>query len=162
MRWVKLTLPPRERARWLLMTTRLSMSSLAGTARTLVAVGTVSEASMLFTTRDGAPRSGTTASSLTGPVPLTAGMSRGFGASAPASGFGAAFGSAFAAGALASGALVSGALVSGALAAGAFAGAEAFTEAPLAEPFGEPLAAPLSVGAGVASGLLAVVWVLLA
>src|SRR6478672_8305304 len=167
MRWVKLTLPPRERARWLLMTTRLSMSSLAGTARTLVAVGTVSEASMLFTTRDGAPRSGTTASSLTGPVPLTAGMSRGFGASAPASGFGAVFGSAFAAGALASGALasgalVSGALVSGALAAGAFAGAEAFTEAPLAEPFGEPLAAPLSVGAGVASGLLAVVWVLLA
>ena len=35
MRWVKLTLPPRLRARWLLMTTRLSMSSLAGTARTL-------------------------------------------------------------------------------------------------------------------------------
>src|SRR6478752_10267776 len=132
MRCVKLTVPPRERARWLLMTTRLSMSSLAGTARTLVAVGTVSEASMLLTTRDGAPRSGTTASSLTGPVPLTAGMSRGFGASAPASGFGAAFGSAFAAGALASGALVSGALVSGALvsgalAAGAFAGAGAFT-----------------------------------
>src|SRR6478672_10408239 len=72
MRWVKLTLPPRERARWLLMTTRLSMSSLAGTARTLVAVGTVSEASMLFTTRDGAPRSGTTASSLAGPGAFTA------------------------------------------------------------------------------------------
>ena len=41
MRWVKLTLPPRARRRWLLITTRLSASSLAGTARTLVAVGTV-------------------------------------------------------------------------------------------------------------------------
>src|SRR6478735_1618787 len=93
MRWVKLTLPPRERARWLLMTTRLSMSSLAGTARTLVAVGTVSETSMLATTREGAPRSGVTTSSLTGPVPLTAGMSRGFGASAVGSALGSALGS---------------------------------------------------------------------
>ena len=33
------------------MTTWLSMSSFAGTARTLVAVGTCSEASMLVTTR---------------------------------------------------------------------------------------------------------------
>ena len=40
MRWVKLTLPPRPRARWLLITMRLSTSSFAGTARTLVAVGT--------------------------------------------------------------------------------------------------------------------------
>ena len=40
IRWVKDTLPPRPRARWLLITMRLSMSSLAGTARTLVAVGT--------------------------------------------------------------------------------------------------------------------------
>src|SRR6476619_7008207 len=60
MMWVKLTLPPRERARWLLMTTRLSMSSLAGTARTLVAVGTWSEDSMLVTTRAAGPRSGDT------------------------------------------------------------------------------------------------------
>ena len=56
MRWVKLTLPPRARRRWLLMTTRLSMISLAGTARTLVAVGTVSEVSMFATTRAAAPR----------------------------------------------------------------------------------------------------------
>src|SRR4051794_41112211 len=58
MRWVKDTLPPRLRARWLLTTTRLSMSSLAGTARTLVAVGTVRLCSMLVTTRTAAPRSG--------------------------------------------------------------------------------------------------------
>jgi hypothetical protein len=37
---------------------RLSMSSLAGTARTLVAVGTVRLDSMLATTRAAAPRSG--------------------------------------------------------------------------------------------------------
>src|SRR6266540_3321446 len=53
---VKLTLPPRERRRWLLITTRLSASSLAGTARTLVAVGTVSEVCMFATTRADAPR----------------------------------------------------------------------------------------------------------
>src|SRR3954453_7394106 len=58
IRCVKETLPPRERARWLLMTTRLSASSLAGTARTLVAVGTVSDAFMFFTTLAAAPRSG--------------------------------------------------------------------------------------------------------
>ena len=40
IRWVKETLPPRARARWLLMTIRLSQSSLTGTERTLVAVGT--------------------------------------------------------------------------------------------------------------------------
>ncbi len=58
MRWVKETLPPRERDRWLLSTTRLSISSLAGTARTEVAVGTVSDPSMLVTTRAAGPRSG--------------------------------------------------------------------------------------------------------
>ena len=58
MMWVKDTLPPRERDRWLLMTIRLSMSSFAGTARTLVAVGTSSEASMFVTTRAAAPRRG--------------------------------------------------------------------------------------------------------
>src|ERR1700748_3385113 len=58
MMWVKLTLPPRARRRWLLMTTRLSAINFAGTARTLVAVGTASEASMFATTREAAPRSG--------------------------------------------------------------------------------------------------------
>src|SRR5262245_3084264 len=58
MRWVKLTFPPRRRARWLLITMRLSAMSLAGTARTDVAVGTVSDASMLLATRAGTPRSG--------------------------------------------------------------------------------------------------------
>src|SRR5690625_246828 len=57
MRWVKETLPPRPRARWLLMTMRLSASSLAGTARTLVAVGTWRLLSMFFTTRAAGPRS---------------------------------------------------------------------------------------------------------
>src|SRR3954465_11531661 len=57
MMWVNDTLPPRARLRWLLMTTRLSISSLAGTARTLVAVGTSSEASMLETTRAAGPLS---------------------------------------------------------------------------------------------------------
>src|SRR5688500_3114199 len=81
MMWVKDTLPPRERFRWLLMTTRLSMSSLAGTARTLVAVGTCSDDSMLLTTRALAPRSGLTSFSLRGPVAFGAGASRGVGAS---------------------------------------------------------------------------------
>ena len=39
------------------MTVRLSHSSLTGTERTEVAVGTVSEASMLAAVRAGAPRS---------------------------------------------------------------------------------------------------------
>ncbi len=51
------TLPPRARRRWLLITTRWSISSLTGSERTLVAVGTVSEASMFFAVRAGAPRS---------------------------------------------------------------------------------------------------------
>src|SRR3954465_14098852 len=58
MRWVKDPLPPRERARWLLITMRLSASSFAGTARTLVAVGTVSETFMFLTTAADAPRRG--------------------------------------------------------------------------------------------------------
>src|SRR4051812_36476289 len=58
MRWVNDTLPPRPRRRWLLMTTRLSISSLAGMARTLVAVGTARLASMLVTMRAAAPRRG--------------------------------------------------------------------------------------------------------
>src|SRR4028118_1462146 len=66
IRWVNDTFPPRLRARWLLMTMRLSMSSLAGIARTLVAVGTPRLDSMLVTTRADAPRSGSTSSSTSG------------------------------------------------------------------------------------------------
>ncbi len=57
IRWVNDTLPPRPRARWLLMTMRLSISSLAGTDRTLVAVGTLRLAAMLTAVRAAAPRS---------------------------------------------------------------------------------------------------------
>src|SRR3712207_9403364 len=60
MRWVNETLPPRARARWLLMTIRLSQSSLTGTERTLVAVGTVRLRSMFCAVRAGAPLSGVT------------------------------------------------------------------------------------------------------
>src|SRR6185312_13226224 len=56
MRWVNDTLPPRARARWLLITIRLSQSSFTGTERTEVAVGTESESSMFATVRAGAPR----------------------------------------------------------------------------------------------------------
>src|SRR3546814_6879128 len=63
MRFVKLTLPPRVRAMWLLMTMRLSIINLAGTVRTLVAVGTVSDSSMLAARVLGMPRSGVTLSS---------------------------------------------------------------------------------------------------
>ena len=45
--WVNETLPPRARFKWLLMTVRLSIINFAGIARTEVAVGTESEASML-------------------------------------------------------------------------------------------------------------------
>ncbi|OBJ60126.1 hypothetical protein A5628_09145 [Mycobacterium colombiense] len=51
-------LPPRVRLSWLLMTIRLSIISLAGTARTLVAVGTSSDADMFLTTAAAAPRAG--------------------------------------------------------------------------------------------------------
>src|ERR1700739_2263521 len=56
-RWVKEILPPRLRLSWLLMTIRLSIISLAGMARTLVAVGTSSDADMFLTTAAAAPRS---------------------------------------------------------------------------------------------------------
>src|SRR5262245_6919865 len=68
IRWVKDTFPPRLRFRWLLMTIRLSIRSLAGTARTEVAVGTSRLVSMLVTTRAWAPRSG----SITSPLSLAA------------------------------------------------------------------------------------------
>src|SRR4051794_5828183 len=72
MRWVNETLPPRLRLRWLLITMRLSMSSFAGTARTLVAVGTWRLASMFVTTRAEAPRRGRMSSSVAGSGVLTA------------------------------------------------------------------------------------------
>src|SRR6478736_4383636 len=56
MRCVKLTLPPRVRAMWLLITMRLSIMSLAGTVRTLVAVGTEIDSSMLAARVFGMPR----------------------------------------------------------------------------------------------------------
>src|SRR5580693_8701789 len=59
MRWVNDTLPPRPLPRWLLITIRLSTRSLAGMARTLVAVGTVRLAVMFATVRAAAPRSRT-------------------------------------------------------------------------------------------------------
>src|SRR5262245_13509344 len=62
--WVTATFPPRARRRWLLMTIRLSISSLTGTERTLVAVGTVSEASMLIAVRAAAPRRRTCSTSV--------------------------------------------------------------------------------------------------
>ena len=58
-RWVKLTLPRRSRLRWLLRMSRLTSSSLAGTSRTDVAVGTVRLASMFSAICAAAPRSGT-------------------------------------------------------------------------------------------------------
>src|SRR5450432_3763315 len=58
MRWVKLTLPPVVRNSWLLTMTRLTSSNLAGATRTLVAVGTRRESSMLATMRPAAPRRG--------------------------------------------------------------------------------------------------------
>ena len=56
MRCVNDTFPPRVRFRWLLITMRLSNSSFAGTARTLVAVGMVSEMSMFLAISAAAPR----------------------------------------------------------------------------------------------------------
>src|SRR5690242_8108628 len=58
MRWVNEIFPPRFRLRKLLMTMRLSAISLAGTARTDVAVGTSSDVVMFLTTIAAAPRNG--------------------------------------------------------------------------------------------------------
>src|SRR3954447_2468245 len=99
IRWVNETLPPRARARWLLMTMRLSASSFAGTARTLVAVGTVSETFMFLTTLAAAPRRGDCVPAATGGAAVLAGLSAGLAAGA------------FAAGALGAGVLGAGAAV---------------------------------------------------
>src|SRR6478609_5021243 len=56
IRWVKEIFPPRFRLRKLLITIRLSAISLAGTARTDVAVGTSREDVMFFTTAAATPR----------------------------------------------------------------------------------------------------------
>jgi len=69
IRWVNEILPPRVRLRWLLMTIRLSIISLAGMARTLVAVGTSSDADMFLTTVAVAPRSTCTSSPSAGGGP---------------------------------------------------------------------------------------------
>src|SRR5919107_2011778 len=63
MRWVKETLPPRARARLELMTTRLSIRSLAGTALTLVAVGTSRLVTMFVAMALAGPRRTDTTSS---------------------------------------------------------------------------------------------------
>src|SRR6516165_711208 len=66
MRCVKLTLSCPTRPSWLLRIWRLTSRSLAGTARTDVAVGTRSDASMFVTVRAAAPRSRSPGSSLDG------------------------------------------------------------------------------------------------
>src|SRR3954452_3972657 len=78
MMWVKETLPPRARRRWLLIPIRWSISSFTGSDRTLVAVGTVSEVSIFFAVRIGAPRRTIRSGSS---VPAV-GRSAGFGGSA--------------------------------------------------------------------------------
>ena len=64
MMCVNETFPPRPRLRWLLITIRLSIINFAGIARTDVAVGTVSDASMLWTTRADTPRIGSSLDAL--------------------------------------------------------------------------------------------------
>src|SRR5688572_24655138 len=58
MRWVKDTLPPRVRLRWLLRILRLTSRRRAGTTRKLVAVGTPRLASMFWAILAATPRSG--------------------------------------------------------------------------------------------------------
>src|SRR3954471_2606589 len=59
------------------MTMRLSARSFAGTARTLVAVGTVSETFMFLTTLAAAPRRGDCVPAATGGAAVLAGLSAG-------------------------------------------------------------------------------------
>src|ERR671921_366174 len=103
IRWVNETFPPRERARWLLMTIRLSASNFAGTARTLVAVGTVSETFMFLTTLAAAPRSGDCVPAATGATAVLAAGLSADGAGAFGAGGGGAAGWAGAAAAAAGG-----------------------------------------------------------
>ncbi len=73
---MKLTLPEPVRASWLLRIWRLTSSSLAGTTRTDVAVGTPRLASMFSTVRAAAPRrgSGSSPSRTIGPGRVGAGV----------------------------------------------------------------------------------------
>src|SRR3954447_21113111 len=88
---------------------RLSASSLAGTARTLVAVGTVSETFMFLTTAADAPRSGDCLPAAIGVAGLAAGAGL------------------LSAGLVSTGLLVAGAGAAAAFAAGCGAGAGAAT-----------------------------------
>ena len=58
MMCVNETFPPRVRFKWFVITVRLSIINFAGIARTLVAVGTESDASIEATTRPATPRRG--------------------------------------------------------------------------------------------------------
>ncbi len=62
--WVKDTLPPRVRRKWLLMTMRLSIINFAGIVRTLVAVGTEIDVSMFDARAFAIPLSGVTTDSV--------------------------------------------------------------------------------------------------
>src|SRR5450631_3981911 len=79
MRWVKLTFPPTVRFSWSLTMVRLTSRSLAGTTRTLVAVGTPRDASMLTTIRPAAPRNGVapTTAAAAGVVAVAGGVAGG-------------------------------------------------------------------------------------
>src|SRR4051812_16312076 len=90
MRCVKETLPPRARARWLLITIRLSHSSFTGTVRTLVAVGTLRLTSMFCAVRMGAPRSTVSVGSSTASGRVVGGTSFGTGAALVGAAFAAA------------------------------------------------------------------------
>src|SRR5207302_3773794 len=132
MRWVKLAFPPRVRARWLLRILRLTSRSLAGTWRTLVAVGTPRLASMLATMRAAAPRRGTGLSSASSRAAVgPAGWAAAGGAWAGAAGAAGALG---AAGGAAAGAVAAAAAAGGA--AGVGVRAEPLPEA---EPSSSPL-----------------------
>src|SRR5688572_18169904 len=72
MRWVKLSLPPLVRCRWLLAILRLTSNSLAGTGRTLVAVGTARLAAMFLTMAAPAPRIGSPAGACGDAAPASA------------------------------------------------------------------------------------------
>src|SRR6478735_6178270 len=143
MMWVNDTLPPRARARWLLMTVRLSHSSLTGTSRTEVAVGTDSETSMFWAVRIGAPRSTVYVGWSAASAFAGAGASFGTGLVVPLAGSAALVlsGRGLATGAGAEAAGAAGA-AAGAVAAGA-AGAAVLVTVPFAVPpaVGEPLPA---------------------
>src|SRR5580658_6569374 len=140
MRWVKLTLAPDVRARCWLSIERLTSRSLAGTVRTLVAVGMASDASMLTAMRAAAPRRAT------GAGPSVAGVS----ATAGAAGAGAG-GAVGAAGGDATTARSSAEVGAGTVAADP-AGAPLVEAGPPLVEAGPPLVAPGVSGAGPPGG----------